>query len=130
MIQIINSLFAVLFSILEAIITGICDLVVTASPSKRNQNYNADFIDGAKILSSNKKGFCLTGNKCLSIKGSFSNALVFGGSGSGKSSRILIPSILKMAGGSSLVIHDPSGELFEKTSGAMNKYSYNILVLN
>ena len=130
MIQIINSLFALLFSILESIITGVCDLVVTASPSKRNENYNADFISPNKVLSSNEKGFCLTGDKCISIKESYSNALVFGGSGSGKSSRILIPSILKMAGYSSLCIHDPSGELFERTSGAMKTKGYNIKVLN
>jgi type IV secretion system protein VirD4 len=56
--------------------------------------------------------------------------LVFGGSGSGKSSRVLIPSILKMAGYSSLCIHDPSGELFAKTSGAIKQYGYNVKVLN
>jgi type IV secretion system protein VirD4 len=130
MIQLINSLFAVLFSIFEAIITGICDLVVSASPSKRKEKYNADFIPTGKVLFSNEKGFCITGDKCLSIKDSFSNALVFGGSGSGKSLGILIPSILKMAGHSSLVVHDPSGELFEKTSGAMNNKGYSIKVLN
>lgn len=130
MIQLINSLFGVAFSILESIISGFFDLAVTASPSKRKESYNADFISPSKILSENEKGFCLTGDKCLSIKESFSNSLVFGGSGSGKSSRILIPSIIKMAGSSSLCIHDPSGELFEKTGTAMKQKGYSIKVLN
>ena len=109
MIQLINSLFGLVFSAIEAVFGGILDLAVTASPSKRNENYSADFIPAGKVLYSNERGFCLTGDKCLSIKDSYSNCLIFGGSGSGKSSRVLIPSILKMAGFSSLVIHDPSG---------------------
>jgi type IV secretory pathway TraG/TraD family ATPase VirD4 len=130
MIQLLSALFGVVFSVFETIIGGFADLVVSASPSKRNQNYNADFISSDKVLSTGAKGFCLTGDKCLSIKESFSNGLIFGGSGSGKSSRILIPSILKMAGASSLCIHDPSGELFEKSSGAMKNKGYTIKVLN
>ena len=130
MIQLLSALFAVVFSVFEAIVGGIADLVVSASSSKRNQQYNADFINPDKVLSTNAKGFCMTGNKCLSIKDSFSNALCFGGSGSGKSSRVLIPSILKMAGASSSCIHDPSGEGFLLTSGAMQANGYNIKVLN
>lgn len=130
MIQLINSLFGLVFSAIEAVFGGILDLAVTASPSKRNENYSADFIPAGKVLFTNERGFCLTGDKCLSIKDSYSNCLIFGGSGSGKSSRVLIPSILKMAGFSSLVIHDPSGQLFEKTSGAMKNKGYSIKVLN
>lgn len=130
MITILNTILSVIFSFFEAIVSGISDLAVSAIPSKRNEGYNADFISPGKILSSNEKGFCLTGDKCLSIKDSFSNGLVFGGTGSGKSSRVLIPSILKMAGPSSMCIHDPSGELFEHTSGAMEVKGYFVKVLN
>lgn len=130
MIQFINIVMGLIFSVCEAIFSGLAEIIVAATPSRRKENYNADFIEVTKVLSSNGKGFCLTGDRCLSIKDSYSNGLVFGGSGVGKSSRILIPSILKMAGGSSLCIHDPSGELFEKTSGAMKKAGYTIKVLN
>jgi type IV secretory pathway TraG/TraD family ATPase VirD4 len=130
MIQLLSALFGVVFSVFETIIGGITELVVTAFPSRHKQSYNADFMPADKVLSTTAKGFCMTGNKSLTIKDSFSNALVFGGSGSGKSSRILIPSILKMAGNSSLCIHDPSGELFEKTSGAMKQLGYTVKVLN
>ena len=130
MMQVINMIFGLVFSVFEAIINGTLDLIVSASPSKRNQTYNADFMSTDKILSGGEKGFCLTGNKCLSIKDSYSNSLILGGSGSGKSSTILIPSILKMAGVSSLCIHDPSGELFEKTSGVMKQNGYCVMALN
>ena len=129
MIQIINGLFQIIFSIFEALVSGIGELIVSASASKRKQNYNADFLPANKLLSATDAGFCLTGNKCLSIEESFSNAICFGGSGSGKSSRILIPSILKMTE-SSLVVHDPSGELFLKTASAMKQSGYSIKVLN
>lgn len=130
MIQIVNSILSLILSVLESIISGLFELIVSAIPSKRKESYNADFISAGEVLSSNGKGFCLTGDRCLSIKDSFSNGLCFGGSGSGKSSRVLIPSILKMAGASSLCVHDPSSELFEKTSGAMKKAGYTIKVLN
>ena len=130
MIQFLNMVMGLVFSLFEAVFTGLADMIVTATPSRRRDNYNADFIPATKALSSKEKGFCLTGDRCISIKESFSNALVFGGSGSGKSSRVLIPSIIRMAGPSSLCIHDPSGELFEKTSGAMKKVGYAIKVLN
>ncbi len=129
MVQLLNMVMGLVFSLFESVFTGIADIIVTATPSRRKENYNADFIPTNKVLSTSQKGFCLTGGKCLSIKESFSNALVFGGSGSGKSSRVLIPSLLKMDT-SSLCVHDPSGELFEKTSGAMKKAGYAIKVLN
>lgn len=129
MIQFINGLFSVVFSIFESIITGVSDLIVTASPSKRKENFNASFMDANKILSGNGKGFCVTGNLCLSIQDSYSNSLCFGGSGSGKSSRVLIPSILKV-NTSSLVVHDPSKECFLATSGAKEEQGYKVKVLN
>ena len=130
MIQLVNMLMSLIFSVFETVFTGVSEIIVNVSPSKRNKIYNADFIPDGKVLSSSEKGFCLTGDKCISIKDSFSNSLVFGGSGSGKSSRVLIPSIMKMAGPSSLCIHDPSGELFQNTSGAMQNNGYCIKVLN
>lgn len=129
MIQVLSALFEVIFSVIETIISGLFGLIVTATSSRRNESYNADFIDADKIISSSGKGFCLTGDKSLTIEQSYSNSVIFGGSGSGKSSRILIPSILKMKGASSIIVHDPSGEL-KKTSGAMKQDKYGVKYLN
>jgi len=130
MIQLVNLLLGIVSSIIGAVFELLIDFSSAIIPLRRRIQYNADFLPSREILFRNEKGFCLTGKRSLSIEDSFSNGLVLGGSGSGKSSRVLIPSILKMAGHSSLVIHDPSGELFEKTSGALADAGYEIKILN
>lgn len=130
MIQLLTLLFNIITGIAGEILQLLLDFTTAIVPAHRKTELNADFISAGKLLYHNQKGFCLTGKRSLYIEDSFSNALVLGGSGSGKSSCILIPSILKMADGSSLVIHDPSGELFQKTSGALIKMDYVVKVLH
>lgn len=130
MVRLINSIFQILYSLFEAGAGALADITVSASPSRRKETYNADFLDTGKVLSKSEYGYCLTGNRCLSITDSYSNAIVFGGSGSGKSSCVLIPSVLNMAGHSSLILHDPSGELFLKTGAAIKQMGYCVKVLN
>jgi type IV secretion system protein VirD4 len=129
MIKILDGLLSIIFSVFEMIFTGIADVCVSGSPGGKKQGYRADFMPESKVLSQSHKGFCVTGRKHISVEDSYSNAICFGGSGSGKSSRILIPSILGMDT-SSLVTHDPSGELFQKTASAMKKKGYTVLTLN
>jgi type IV secretion system protein VirD4 len=130
MIQFIHLLFDGLFSVISSLIGTVIDFASAAIPSRRRTQFNADFISSSTLLSTQAKGFCLTGRESLSIEDSFSNAIVLGGTGSGKSSRILIPSILKMADTSSLIVHDPSGELFQKTSGALEQKGYEVKAIN
>ncbi|MBK7763314.1 MAG: type IV secretory system conjugative DNA transfer family protein [Bacteroidetes bacterium] len=58
-------------------------------------------------MSKNENGFCF-GNMAISAHDSFSNCLTVGSTGSGKSSTILVNSIIN-AENSSIIIHDPSG---------------------
>ncbi len=95
---------------------------------KRNREYSADFISQGSILSSGYGGFCLTGRRNLSVKHSYQNALIIGGTGTGKSSVVLIPSLFTMQG--SFVVNDPSGELFSKSSGYLVQRGYEVKVLN
>ncbi len=90
--------------------------------------YKAKFIKETNVLSRYNYGFCLTGKRKLSIKQSHQNALVIGGTGSGKSSVVLISSLLTMKG--NLVAHDPSGELYGKTAGYLHSKGYQVLRLN
>lgn len=129
MVSLINAIFGLLFSLFESIVSGISDIVVSSVKSNRREQYKADFIPATKILSVSGTGFCLTGDKNLSVKDSFSNAIVFGGSGAGKSSVILMPSIYRM-NESSLIVHDPSGELFLQTSGFLSQNGFIVKVLN
>ncbi|HKR06137.1 MAG TPA: type IV secretory system conjugative DNA transfer family protein, partial [Bacteroidia bacterium] len=66
--------------------------------------------------------------KNLSVKLSYQNALVIGGTGTGKSSVVLIPSLFSMR--SSFVVNDPSGELYSKTAGHSEQRGYEIKILN
>lgn len=130
MIALVNLLFEIITLFIRETTQFMLDIIISIIPQKRKTDYDADFIPAHKALTVHENGFCLDGKRSLSTEDSFSNAICFGGSGSGKSSRILIPSILKMAGHASLVIHDPSRELFEKTSGALAAHGYTIQVIN
>jgi type IV secretory pathway TraG/TraD family ATPase VirD4 len=130
MAKAVSFIFGIAESFIGLVFDTGFDLFSALFSKGKKTEYTADFIPAGELLSSFNYGFCLTGKKSLSIEHSFSNALVLGGSSSGKSSRILIPSILKMMGKSSLVINDPSGELMAKTSGALHEAGYIVKSLN
>ena len=128
--KIIKILFDIVGDILSEIIEAIFDFVKAIISRDRKIELNARFLPASELLSSSNKGFCLTGRKSLTIEQSTKNALIIGSTGNYKSSGVLIPSILKMRGNSSLVITDFSGELLQKTSGALLEDGYEIQVLN
>lgn len=92
------------------------------------QAYSAKFISPKEVLRKKHQGFCLDGKKQLDRKASFRNALIVGGTGVGKSSVVLIPSLLHMEG--SFVIHDPSGELYAACAKDLKRRGYSVLVLD
>jgi len=130
MVAIIRFLFEIAEGIFGAFIEGFFGVIDACFSRDKKTEYTANFLPAGEVLSKQHKGFCLTGTRSLTIEASFQNCLCLGGSGSGKSSRVLIPSILKMAGASSLVINDPSGELFHKTSGALLQAGYKVKTIN
>ncbi|HLG35755.1 MAG TPA: type IV secretory system conjugative DNA transfer family protein, partial [Bacteroidia bacterium] len=119
LIEILEGIFRFTFEFLEVLISGI---------PKKSKGYNAEFANAATLLSRRQYGFCLTGKRNLSVKDSYQNALVIGGTGTGKSSVVLIPSLFTMHG--SFIVHDPSGELFSKSSGYMKQKGYEVKVLH
>lgn len=130
MIALMNLLLGILEIIIKEFVTITIDALSSLIPSKRKEKYTAHFIEASKVLFKSHKGFCLTGDRSLSIEDSFLNFLLIAPSGAGKTSVIGIPTILRMAGASSLVIHDCSGELYEKTSGALAHQGYRVQQLN
>ena len=81
-----------------------------------------------KILSK-RKGIILAENNYLPLdKLGNVNALIVGGSGSGKSSAYSIPNAYQMLG--SYVFTDPKGELYDRTAGFLKQNGYKIKVLN
>jgi type IV secretion system protein VirD4 len=119
--------FAIVFDIFEGILKYIFELIESVF-KKRKEEYTADFASQWTVMSSCNYGFCLTGKKNLTVKDSYQNAIVIGGTGVGKSSVVLIPSLFTTCG--SKVINDPSGELFMKSAGYLKQKGYEIKVLN
>ena len=124
----ITKIFDTTISIIEGILKTTFDLLESAVSGNKKKEYNAEFASQWSLLSGFNTGFCLTGNKNLSVKDSYQNCLIIGGTGAGKSSIVLIPSLYSMKG--SYIVHDPSGELFQKSAGYLKQKGYEIKVLN
>ena len=127
---IIISLITSIFDLFEKLLRFTFEFLEASYSAipKRNEGYNAQFASPGAILSRRETGFCLTGNRNQSKKLSFQNTIAIGGTGSGKSSVILLPSLYTMK--DSFIVHDPSGELFNKSSGYLLSQGYDVKVLN
>ncbi|MBK7800056.1 MAG: type IV secretory system conjugative DNA transfer family protein [Saprospiraceae bacterium] len=131
MIKVIGFVLEIVFEVLSAILSGIFEFISTLLDQERKTEFDATFVPPNEIMRIQDKGFCLTGEYCLSISDSYKNAIALGGSGSGKSSTILINSALLMAkGNSSLIFNDPSHEIRLLVSGALIELGYEIKVIN
>lgn len=120
-------IISLIFEMFGDILKYIFEAIESAFSNNKNE-YKAEFASQGILLSRYNHGFCLTGRRNLSTKDSYQNALVIGGTGVGKSSVVLIPSLFTMRG--SFVVHDPSGELYSKTAGYLKEKGYEIKVLN
>lgn len=82
-----------------------------------------------KNFSSFNKGILLDGtSKRLNEQDSFKHFLVTGKSGSGKTTGFIFPNIFKLAEEKkSIIVNDPSGEIFQKTSGYMQSKGYKVM---
>lgn len=127
---IIEQLFKILLTIVEAVFKFFFEFFETLIRGipKKNKEYSATFISQGELLSSGQHGFCLTGRRNLSVKNSYQNALVVGGTGTGKSSVVLVPSLYSMV--SSYIVNDTSGELHSHSSGYLKSQGYEVKVLN
>lgn len=127
MIQIAKILFDIVYSILEAVLNILSDIMVSAVPSRRKVQYDADFISPGKIFQKNGNGFTIS-TWSTSTKQSHEHMLVAGGSGSFKSSSVVFNTCLSLDN-VSLVIHDPAREII-KTASALKQLGYTIKVLD
>ena len=74
------------------------------------------------------KGLILSENYRLSFEESFKNLCLVAPTGSGKTTRFVIPNLLKLEG--SAVVTDPSGEIYERTSGHLQSRGFRIQVIS
>ncbi len=131
MIKIVSAVFELIFLLLSDVFAGVFDFISSLIQPSRKTEFNADFIPVSQVLQRDDIGFCLSGKFSLTASESCRNALILGGSGSGKSSTVLVNTALLMApGGSSLIINDPAHELLVLVSGALIKHGYIIKVID
>lgn len=124
-LSIIEFIFSLIESILKFLVL-VLESVVGSSDDKRK--YKASFASSWSLLSPWNFGFNLTGNKKLTVKHSYQNALISAATGMGKTTVVIFPSLYSMKG--SFVIHDPSGEIFLKSSGYLQSKGKEIKILN
>ncbi len=105
----------------------ILTFVIEAS-SEKDHKYRAEFISPDEVLNTSNHGFCIDGRRKLSTKASMMHALIVGSSGSGKTQCCVLPSLLELEG--SLIINDPSFELYLSSSGYLKSKGYEIITVN
>ncbi|MCB9233945.1 MAG: type IV secretory system conjugative DNA transfer family protein [Bacteroidia bacterium] len=131
MLQFIESIVKALLETLWLVGKVLLDLLadLAAPAPERSLEYNAQFGNLKSIASSREYGFCVDGINSISLQNSYTNAVLIGGTGTGKSTKVIIPSIISMSGASYL-IHDPSGELLTACQGALVADGYQIEVID
>jgi len=84
------------------------------------------YLDKNKIFHSKNEGL-IFGKYRMNLEESYKNLCLIAPTGSGKTTRYVISNILKCTG--SVVVTDPSGEIYEKTSAHLKEQGYTIQVL-
>ncbi len=79
------------------------------------------------FLAPGHPGLVLGPGRRLSLDESFKNLVLMAPTGSGKTTRYVIPNLLQLQG--SAVVTDPSGEIYRATSGHLARRGYSIQVL-
>ena len=85
-----------------------------------------------KVFSNSNNGLLIDGDsRRISEKDSFEHVAVIAKPGSGKTTAYIIPNLIDRAmKGDSIITLDPSGELYEKTSGFLKKKGYKVLLID
>jgi type IV secretion system protein VirD4 len=98
---------------------------------QQTHEYKAEFGSNWQYLSSLNHGFAVTGDKALTKDLSHTNCALFGPTGSGKSTVVIISSAKSLSRGkSSMIFNDVSGEVYDHTSSYLAKQGYRILRLD
>lgn len=82
-----------------------------------------------KIFPHRAKGLLIDGErKRLSLEDSFKHVLLVAQTGAGKTTKYIIPNVLQLAdSNNSIIVTDPSGEIFSQTSGYMQSKGFKVL---
>ena len=101
--------------------------------NRKSQIYgSADFLKGRakrNLLSTANDGLVIDGVRRISLQKSFQHLCIVAPTGAGKTSRYIFPNVLN-AHKESLVITDPSAEIYHKSAAYLEKQGYQVLALN
>lgn len=95
---------------------------------RKQQGFNAEFGAETLVAKRYNKGFVISKNRKLTRRKSFENVLVSGPTGSGKTTRLLLKNLYSLRN-ASIIVNDPSKELFQLASGYLSQH-FTILTLN
>lgn len=129
--KVIEAFFALLRQCVQVVITLFEILFGINAKFSIGGKYNARMMPFFKRLflyNRFRRGITLDGKRSISKKLSLEHVLISGGSGSGKTSGIIIPSILNCD--DSFVATDVDSQLFHLTSGYLKKQGFKVVVLN
>ncbi len=84
-------------------------------------------VEQRRFLRSRSQGLVLSPRDRLGLRDSFKNLALVAPTGSGKTTRYVIPNVLSAEG--SLVVTDPSGEIFAATTGHLRERGFLIQTL-
>eukprot|EP01034_Spumella_vulgaris_P038737 gene38737-47842_t len=90
--------------------------------------FNAEFGKETLVASRFNKGFVISKHRKLTRRKSFENVLLAGPTGSGKTTRLLIKNLFELRG-CTIIVNDPSKELYLLASGYLSKF-FTIKTLN
>ena len=95
---------------------------------EKKQGFSAEFGSETLISSRLNKGLIISKNRKLTRRKSFENVLLAGQTGSGKTTRLLLKMLYELKH-CSIVVNDPSKELYLLASGYLSQF-YKIQTLN
>lgn len=102
------------------------NLLGSLTSPKKTHEIKSAFADASRIVKRKYTGVCL-GNKRLENTTSRKGTLITGTTGSGKSSKVLINSVLSTNLEACRIIHDPSCEIYEKTASYLQSEGFTII---
>lgn len=106
-------------------------IVIALISQQPTHTYKAKFGNAWEYVSRYNYGFAITGSRALTKSLSHTNCALFGPTGSGKTTSVILGSAFSLSKGkSSICFNDVSGEIYEKTSTYLASKGYRILRLD
>ena len=129
--EIIKAILEGLLASVVTIIEFFFELIGVFIFSQKDNTYKAKFGDPSEYLSRLNHGVAVTGNLAITKAQSSANIALFGPTGSGKSTIVIMSSAVSIARGkSSVIFNDVSGEVFDHTACYLGKQGYKIIRLD